>query len=293
MYFKETSLYIKTHNATGLKYFGKTISEDVDAYLGSGLVWKRHLEKHTNSMLSETFFKSDNKRKLVAMAVGFSIANNIVKSKDWANLKIENGLDGGWSHIDPKGKIAVKDLDGNTFQTTVDDPRYLSGVLVSANKGVKKSPLSQAHKDSISKATKGENNPMFGIKGSDHQCTDSTFMHKGTKEILAKPAEIWYLVQNGWKLGRHEKSKKSMRNKEKTFKDGTRHPLIKTISIYDNHGRLFGVVTSSFAKYCKENKLPTSQLRNSYKTNSTINPKYEKTKQKYADYLGWSAIERA
>lgn len=33
------------------------------------------------------------------------------------------------------GKVSVMDKDGNTFQTSIDDPRYLSGELVAPNKG--------------------------------------------------------------------------------------------------------------------------------------------------------------
>ena len=33
------------------------------------------------------------------------------------------------------GKVTVKDCDGNTFRTTVEDPRYISGELVGIAKG--------------------------------------------------------------------------------------------------------------------------------------------------------------
>ena len=35
-------LYKKTHNKTGLKYLGKTISKDPYTYSGSGVYWTRH-----------------------------------------------------------------------------------------------------------------------------------------------------------------------------------------------------------------------------------------------------------
>jgi hypothetical protein len=46
-------LYLKKHNKTGLKYLGKTISNDPYSYQGSGKVWRRHIEKqskHTSSL---------------------------------------------------------------------------------------------------------------------------------------------------------------------------------------------------------------------------------------------------
>ena len=38
---KPTYLYVKQHNKTGLKYFGKTTKKDPLKYKGSGLYWKR------------------------------------------------------------------------------------------------------------------------------------------------------------------------------------------------------------------------------------------------------------
>lgn len=38
-------LYLKTHNKTGLKYLGKTVSVDPHLYQGSGTIWRRHIKK--------------------------------------------------------------------------------------------------------------------------------------------------------------------------------------------------------------------------------------------------------
>lgn len=46
------SLYIKTHNITGLKYFGKTIKNPFK-YKGSGKYWTRHLAIHGNDVTTE------------------------------------------------------------------------------------------------------------------------------------------------------------------------------------------------------------------------------------------------
>ena len=46
-----THLYIKTHNITGLKYFGKTIGNPY-SYKGSGTYWNNHLKKHGNNIIS-------------------------------------------------------------------------------------------------------------------------------------------------------------------------------------------------------------------------------------------------
>lgn len=89
------TLYIKTHNTTGLKYFGKT-KLDVYKYKGSGKHWKRHLKKHGNDVTTEIYAQfEETDPKLEECALKFSEDNNIVESKEWANMKPENGLDGG------------------------------------------------------------------------------------------------------------------------------------------------------------------------------------------------------
>jgi hypothetical protein len=88
-------LYVKTHITTGLKYFGKTTRDDYDNYTGSGKYWLRHLRKHGFETKTELIFKHEDLDIIKEFAIQYSIENNIVESKEWANLKYENGLDGG------------------------------------------------------------------------------------------------------------------------------------------------------------------------------------------------------
>jgi len=105
--FKPTYLYIKTHNITGLKYFGKTTSNP-HKYRGSGLYWLAHLRKHGNDVTTEIVGYFDNQLECTKMAQEFSISNNIVKAvnedntKVWANQIIENGTDGGATTFGPR-----------------------------------------------------------------------------------------------------------------------------------------------------------------------------------------------
>lgn len=84
------TLYVKTHNVTGLKYFGKTIRSDVDKYRGSGVWWNRHLKQHGNDVTTEVVATFDDIDECRAFALAFSETNNIVESSDWANLEIES-----------------------------------------------------------------------------------------------------------------------------------------------------------------------------------------------------------
>ena len=93
--FKPTYLYIKQHNITGLKYFGKTVKDDPVKYKGSGKHWTRHIEKYGNNVTTIWYQRFDDKQALTEYAINFSKNNNIVESKEWANLKDEDGLWGG------------------------------------------------------------------------------------------------------------------------------------------------------------------------------------------------------
>ena len=46
------SIYVKTHNKTGLKYLGKT-EQDPFKYSGSGRYWKKHLRVHGKDVTTE------------------------------------------------------------------------------------------------------------------------------------------------------------------------------------------------------------------------------------------------
>ena len=88
-------LYIKT-SPSGLKYLGKT-TKDPFNYLGSGKIWKRHIKKHnltTDNIKTEIVFETTDVEKLIKKGIELSILYDVVKSKEWANLREESG-DGG------------------------------------------------------------------------------------------------------------------------------------------------------------------------------------------------------
>jgi len=88
-------LYIKT-SPLGLKYLGKT-TKNPFIYNGSGKIWKRHIKKHNltyKEIKTEIVFETTNKMELIRLGNKLSVKYDIVKSKEWANLRVENG-DGG------------------------------------------------------------------------------------------------------------------------------------------------------------------------------------------------------
>ena len=94
-------LYVKTHNLTGLKYLGKTISSDPHLYQGSGTVWKRHIKKHGYDVTTEILRECNTIEDLKYWGLYYSELWNIVNARDnfgrkiWANLKPEEG--DGWA----------------------------------------------------------------------------------------------------------------------------------------------------------------------------------------------------
>ena len=98
-----TYIYLKTHNKTGYKYLGKTISKDPHGYSGSGKLWLRHLEKHGYDYTTEILEECETKEELRERGLYYSKLYNIVEDKSFANLMVESGDGGatrgtGWCH---------------------------------------------------------------------------------------------------------------------------------------------------------------------------------------------------
>jgi len=96
-----TYLYVKQHSITGLKYFGKTSKADPYKYIGSGKYWLNHIKKYGKHnvktlWVSEPF---EDLNELTEFAVLFSEQHDIVNSHLWANLIVENGIDGWTSGV--------------------------------------------------------------------------------------------------------------------------------------------------------------------------------------------------
>jgi len=152
-------LYVKRHEITGLKYFGKTEKNNVTSYYGSGKYWLNHIKLHGVSHVKTIcYWIFNDQKKATDFALKFSKKHDIVNSDDWANLIDENGINGGSINhglttvIDnagstrmvpieefrtnpdyagvTKGTITVKDKNGNNYRIPLADPRYISGELV-------------------------------------------------------------------------------------------------------------------------------------------------------------------
>jgi len=142
-----TYLYHKRHRQTGLNYFGKTI-RDPYVYLGSGVRWTNHLAKHGKDVETVNIWAFDDLLECSAFAIEFSVKHNIVESTDWANLRIENGLDGG--HTPAAYTLEARLKKGKKLKGRVYSEETLSKM--------------RSHKGK----SKGKNNSMFGQQHNDN-----------------------------------------------------------------------------------------------------------------------------
>ena len=122
-------LYHKRHLITRLNYFGKTTIEPY-TYNGFGKYWVRHLNKHGSSVETVQVWEFNTQEECTEFALTFSAKHNIVESDEWANLKVEDGKDGGIPG--PKGRLKIAE----------------------AHKGRKHTPEENAHKSMRQKGIK-------------------------------------------------------------------------------------------------------------------------------------------
>lgn len=183
--FKPTRLMIKSHAATGLKYFCKTTRENFLEYKGSGVVWTRHLNKHGKEFVITEWYSQPftNPDDIKEFALLFSELHNIVESDKWANLKPEDGLEGGGDGYGKSGSKKIK--------STINDPKWketTGKIKVEKMLATKNNPVWQATKGlelgaNISAALKGR------IRDPEH-CRKLSEAHKargGTKDRIVKP----------------------------------------------------------------------------------------------------------
>jgi hypothetical protein len=134
-------LYVKTHNVTGLKYFGKTTKKDPYSYKGSGKYWLKHLKKHGLNITTEIIAAFTNEELCKKYAIDYSIKNDIVNSNKWANLREENGLDGA-----PIGNIVTSHTKQKISKSLIGKSQIKSQYIIKEDRLVRSKRISEANK---------------------------------------------------------------------------------------------------------------------------------------------------
>jgi len=199
---KKTTLYVKTHNETGLKYFGKTTSKNPISYIGSGIHWKRHIKKHGNNVSTEIIGEFEDRISLQLFAYEFSVLNRIVESDEWANLKIENGLDGGWDSLNN----GSEEHRNRTSKAAKRCHELHPEIRLNMPKSTSESALKGVN---TSKKIYGENHfkrigalAKPNIKKLAEAQTGMRMINNGIKNTFVKEEELNAYLSNGWTKGR-------------------------------------------------------------------------------------------
>jgi hypothetical protein len=141
---------MKTHNKTGLNYLGKT-SRNPFEYKGSGIRWSRHIKEHGYDVNTKILLVTDSKEELKEIGIFFSKLFNIVESKDWANLTIEEGQGGNtW---DKRGRFVSEETRIKQSLSRKGKPKS------NLTKLRMKKPKSAEHKMRISEKLKNRKRP--------------------------------------------------------------------------------------------------------------------------------------
>ncbi len=116
----DSKIYIGVHS---------TLNKN-DRYMGSGTEIIEALKKYgRKSFIKEILFECDTHEEMLAKE------KELVTKEFCMREDTYNRIEGG-SYNGTEGMITVKDKNGNTGKVYCDDPRYISGELVSNMKGV-------------------------------------------------------------------------------------------------------------------------------------------------------------
>ena len=122
-------MYKTTNLLNDTYYYGIHSTNNLkDDYLGSGKRLRHSIRKYgKENFKREILYYFDNREEL-AKAEENIITEDMLRGKMCMNI-----VPGG-EKFNTCGMVTVKDVDGNSFNVFLDDPRYLSGELVGITK---------------------------------------------------------------------------------------------------------------------------------------------------------------
>ena len=182
--------YKITNRINGHYYYGVHSTSDIDdGYMGSGKRLKHaknlyEIENFDKEIIK--FFDSDEDAYEYESQI---VTQDLVKDDNCYNCML-----GGYGYHN-KGLATVRNKEGNCFYVPIDDPRYLSGELVSVWSGKShtdetKQKMKEKHKGN--NYQKGENNSQYG----------TCWVTKDGKNKKISSDEIDEYLNQGYKKGR-------------------------------------------------------------------------------------------
>ena len=204
-------------------------------------------------------------------------------------------------------KLTVIDSNGNSFQVSKNDPRYLKGELTSIQVG---KVMARDKNGKVVKITKEEfeNGDYVGTnvgKFSYKNKKGATFM-VNINDPRIKSGELVHCTKGlvtakNLKTGKNETITKYEFENNSNYVGvnsgkikGENNPNAKTIKIFNNQGKLIITSKGNFKKICKKYGYPLDALSISYKNNGCpiyINKGNRKPENKNLKFKGWYAIK--
>jgi hypothetical protein len=163
----------------GKLYFCKSTKANIESYTGSGIYWKKRIKKYGKENV-KTLWVSDwyhCPHEIQEVALHFSRENQIVENERWANIKPENGLDGGGVTPDIIAKIAASKKANGTENS--NSPESIAKMLATKKKN---GTMNSNTASSVAKAlaTRKENGTMNPNTPENRAQTQATKKKNGT-----------------------------------------------------------------------------------------------------------------
>lgn len=194
-------VYKCTHKTTSEFYFGFRKANKVPAEFDLGLIYK------TSSKIVKPNFVNYN-YEILAVFYDSQDANDFEQDlikEYWGNPLLLNKSYGGNPPTN-KGVVTVRDTEGNRFRVSINDPRYISGELVSFQTGI---PISESHKKNISESQKNyitvkDSETGIGTRLHKNDPSLSNYVgincgrkrSKETKKLQSKSAKLAYKTKH-------------------------------------------------------------------------------------------------
>jgi hypothetical protein len=173
-------LYVKTHNKTGKKYLGKTVSQDPHKYKGSGKLWNLHCKKHGYDYTTEIILETEDPAEITKYGLHYSHLWNVVEEDTWLNLRVESGDGGAQIFTDDYKKKISKANKGRIF--TEAHKQALSKALT-GHKDTRSDEGKRRNAEASSSKLRGRKKPTgFGDKIS--RCKRGTTMSETSKSKM-------------------------------------------------------------------------------------------------------------
>jgi hypothetical protein len=221
---KKYTLYVKTHNLTGLKYLGQTSKTDPHKYTGSGKYWLKHLKKHGSNYSTEILCEFEFKNQVDNMGLYYSKLWNVVESNEWANLKPESG-DGAATGIhNPMRNPLILEKQQAILQNPIIKEKHRLATIAAMNQPKVKEKLrairntteyknylkTTLNRPELLTNRDGQNNPhynhtMYKFKHRSGTIEHCTVFELRSKYNLSQPSMSRlvsgkYKISKGWQL---------------------------------------------------------------------------------------------